>query len=142
MHTEKPGGGGGTTGAQVSPGSLHVPLGAPSQVYATVLQIGGPEGVAGGLASVGVQSLSVSVSGAIESDCVQGTPPQSVPAGMAFACVQAPVQAAGGSNDVHVLPAMLQIADDAVSVAGSAHDPAAGSQLHAPHESGGDVRSV
>ena len=130
-------------GAHVSPGLLHVPLGVPSQVYATVSHVGGPSGAAGGLATVGVHSPSISVSGAIESDCVQGTPPQSFPAGMAFACVQAPAQAPGGSNDVHVLPAMSQSADDdTVNVAGSAHDPAGGSQPHAPHVTGGDIRSA
>ena len=143
MHTAKPGGGGGTTGAHVSPGSLHVPLGVPSHVYATVLQVGGPEGAAaGGLVSVGVHSVSVSVSAAMERDCVQGTPAQSVPAGIAFAWVQAPVQASGGSNDVEIFPEMLQIADDAVSVAGSAQDPAGASQPHAPHADGGDVKSA
>lgn len=141
IHTAKPGGGGGTTGAHVSPGSLQVPLGVPSHVYATVLQVGGPESAAGGLASVGVHSLSVSVSGAMERDCVHGTPPQTFPAGIALAWVQVPVQASGGSND-EGFDAMSQIADDAVSVAGSAQEPAGASHPHAPHASGGDVRSA
>lgn len=142
MHTAKPGGGGGTTGAQVSPRSLHVPLGAPSHVYATVLQVGGPEGAAGGLVSFGVHSPSVRVSAAIDSDCAHGTPPQSLPAGIALPWVQAPVHASGGSNDVQVFPATAQIAAEAVSVAGSAQEPAGGSHEHAPQEIGGDVRSA
>ena len=91
---------------------------------------------------VGVHALSVSVSGAMESDCVQGTPPQSFPAGIAFAWVQAPVHASGGSNDVQVFPALQTADDDAVSVAGSAHDPAGGSQPHALHVKGGVIRSA
>jgi len=62
--------------AHVSPGLLHWPLGSPSQVYATVLQSGGPGGATWGLVIVGVHALSVSVSGAMESAaaCAEVTP--------------------------------------------------------------------
>ena len=44
-----------------------------------------PQGGGGTLGcSIGRQSLSFTVSGPIVTDCTQGTPPQSCPAGIAF----------------------------------------------------------
>ena len=140
MQTAKPGGGGGTTGAQNSLGLLHVPMIPPTHVPATVLHTGGPGGEAGGLTTTGAQPLSVSVKGAIASDCAHRAPPQSLPTGMAFSEVHPPVHSAGGLNGVGVpvqrgwLLAMI--------VAGSAQDPAAGSHEQDPHERGGTVRSA
>ena len=103
MHTRKPGEGSGTTGAHVSPGSAHRPLGFPTQTSAAVLQAGGsggdPEGEG---APLGVQPVSLIPSGERESDCTQGTLPQSAPAGMAFAVVQAPSHSAGASKVVEL----------------------------------------
>ncbi len=140
MQTAKPGGGGGTTGAQISVGLLHVPMIPPTQVLAAVLHTGGPESGAGGLMAIGAQPLSVSLSSPIESDCAHRAPPQSFPAGMAFTEEQPPVHSSGGLNVVGVpvqrdwLLAMI--------VAGSAQDPAAGSHEQDPHERGGTVRSA
>ena len=140
MQTAKPGGGGGTTGAQISSGLLHVPRIPPTHVRAAVLQTGSPGGEAGGLTTVGAQPLSVSVSGAIASDCAHRAPPQSLPAGIASTEVQPPVHSTGGLKGVGApvqrdwLLAMI--------VAGSAHDPAAGSHEQDPHENRGAVRSA
>lgn len=110
MHTRKPGEGSGTTGAHVSPGSAHRPLGFPTQTSASVLHVagsgGGPGGVGGGGAPLGMQPLSSSFRGSMKIDCTQGTPLQSFPAGIAFAEVQAPVHPAGASNVV-TLPEQL-----------------------------------
>ena len=106
MHTRKPGEGSGTPGAHVSPGSAHRPLGFPTHTSAAVLQVAGSGGVLEGEgATLGEHSLSVMARGAMESDCTQGTPgtpPQSFPAGIAFAAVQAPVHPAGASNVVEL----------------------------------------
>jgi hypothetical protein len=140
MQTAKPGGGGGTTGAQISLGLLHVPMIPPPHVPATVLHTGNPGGEVGGFTTVGAQPLSVSVSGAITSDCAHRALPQSLPAGIGFTEVQAPVHSTGGLKGVDApvqrdwLLAMI--------VAGSAQDPAAGSHEQDPHEKGGTVRSA
>jgi hypothetical protein len=103
MQTTKPGEGSGTTGAHVAPRSAHRPLGFPTQTSAAVVQVPGDGGPADGAgATLGVHPLSLTPSGAIESDCTQGTPLQSFPAGTAFAAVQAPVHAAGASNVVEL----------------------------------------
>jgi hypothetical protein len=47
-----------------------------------------------------MQPLSFIIRGAMESDCTQGIPLQSFPAGIAFVEVQAPVHPAGASNVV------------------------------------------
>ncbi len=74
------------------------------------------------------------VSGAMVTDCTQGTPPQSLPAGIAFSAAQVPVQSAGGSNDrcatLGLLPAQLAAA--VVSVAGSSHEPLGGAHVQVP----------
>jgi hypothetical protein len=82
--------------------------------------------------SIGKQSLSITVSGAIVTDCTQGTPPQNCPGRIAFAELQAPVQLAGGSNDVCVAPGAFpgQGVELAVAVAGSEHDPLGGPHVH------------
>jgi hypothetical protein len=80
---------------------------------------------------IGKQSLSVTVSGAIVTDCTHGRPPQSWPEGIAFADVQVPVQLAGGSKvECATLgPSLLQVDAEAVTVAGSEHDPLGGPQV-------------
>ena len=103
-HTRKPGDGSGTTGAHVSPGSTHRPLGFPTQTSAAVLHVSGVGGaVGGGGAPLGMQPLSFIARGAMKSDFTQGAPLQSFPAGIAFAEVQAPVHPTGASN-VEELP--------------------------------------
>jgi len=103
MHTRKPGEGSGTTGAHVSPGSAHRPLGFPTHTSAAVLQVAGSGGVLEGEgATLGEHSLSFMARGAMESDCTQDTPLQSFPAGIAFAVVQAPVHPAGASKVVEL----------------------------------------
>jgi hypothetical protein len=97
MQIAKPGGGGGRMGAQISPGLLHVPTSSPTHVPAVVVHSGGDTG---GFTTVGAQPLSITVSGAIAIEYAQGAPPQSFPAGIASAAVQAPVHAAGGSKGV------------------------------------------
>ena len=105
MHTRKPGEGSGTTGAHVSPGSEHRPLGFPTQTIAAVLQVDGSGGPAAGKgATLGMHPLSFRVRGAMKSDCTQGAPLQSFPWAIAFAAVQVPVHSAGASNVVE-LPA-------------------------------------
>lgn len=102
MHTRNPGEGSGTTGAHVSPGSAHRPLGFPTQTSAAVLQVAGSGVLEGAGATLGEHPLSFMARGAMESDCTQGTPLQSFPAGIAFAAVQAPVHPAGASNVVEL----------------------------------------
>jgi hypothetical protein len=74
------------------------------------------------------------VSGAMVTDCTQGMPPQSFPAGIAFSVVQMPVHLAGGSNDrcatLGLSPAQLTAA--AVIVVGSSHDPLGEAHLQSP----------
>jgi hypothetical protein len=83
---------------------------------------------------MGRQPLCVIVSGAMVTDCTQGTPPQSFPAEIAFSTVQMPVQLAGGSNDrcatVGLSPA--QFAAAAVSVVGRSHDPLGDAHVQSP----------
>ena len=50
--------------------------------------------------SISVHAPCFIVRGAIVTDCTQGTPPQSFPAGIAFVAVQLPPQLAGGSKEV------------------------------------------
>lgn len=112
------------------------------QARAVVAQLDGA--LSGTGCATGEQPPSVTVSGAIVTDCTQSTPEQSLPAGMAPLKSQAPSHPAGGSNDVAGVVASTceQIAACAVSVAGGAHAPVGGSQLHAPHEAAGAVRSA
>jgi hypothetical protein len=78
------------------------------------------------------------VGGATVTDCTQGTPPQSFPAGIAFSPLQRPAQPAGGLDDVcgtlGPLPAQLDAA--AVTVADSSHDPLVGPHVQASQEIG------
>jgi hypothetical protein len=84
--------------------------------------------------SIGRHPPCFIVSGAMVTDCTQGTPPQSFPAGIAFSAVQVPLHSAGGSNDtcatLGLLPAQLAAA--VVSVAGSSHEPIDGAHVQAP----------
>jgi hypothetical protein len=74
------------------------------------------------------------VSGAIVTDCTQGTPPQSFPAGIAFSAVQVPAHFGGGSKGVCATPgpSPAQVAAEAVTVAGNSHEPAGESHVQAP----------
>jgi hypothetical protein len=101
------------------------------QARAKVVQAGG--GLAMGV-SMGRHPPCFIVSGAIVTDCTQGTPPQSFPAGIAFSAVQVPVQSAGGSNDIcgTLGPSPAQLAAAVVSVAGSSHEPIDGAHVQAP----------
>jgi hypothetical protein len=100
------------------------------QARANVFQCGGPWGASW----IGRHPLCVSVNGAIVTDCTHGTPPQSFPAGIAFASVQVPSQLAGGSKEVCVTPepSPAQLAAAAVSVAGAAHEPVGGAHVQTP----------
>jgi hypothetical protein len=83
---------------------------------------------------MGRQPSCFSVSGAIVTDCTQGTPPQSFPAGIAFASEHSPSHFAGGSKEVCATPEPLpaQVAAEAVSVAGNAHEPLGGLHVQVP----------
>jgi hypothetical protein len=83
---------------------------------ANVFQIGA--GVCGD--STGRHPPCFSESGVIVTDCTQGTPSQSFPAGIAFAAEQPPSQLFGGSNDVCATsePSSAQLAAAAVSIRG------------------------
>ncbi len=101
--------------------------------------IGGPGGGAG-VTTFGAQPLSIAVSGAIAIEYAQGEPPQSLPAGIAFIEVHAPVHSAGGSKDVGAPVQRIWLS--AVIVAGSAQEPSAGSHEQDPHAKEGAVRSA
>jgi hypothetical protein len=102
-----------------------------TQARANVFQVGG----AWLTGSTGKHPPGLSVNGALVTDCTQGTPPQSFPAGIAFDAVQVPSQLTGGSKEVCATPepSPAQLAAAAVSVAGSSHDPLGASHVQAPH---------
>jgi hypothetical protein len=69
---------------------------------------------------LGRHPICFAVSGATVTDCTQGTPPQSFPAGMAFSPLQRPPQLGGGSEDVCATPrpSSAQLDAPAITVAG------------------------
>lgn len=92
----------------------------------------------------GAQPLSFRVSGAIVTDCTHFAPEQSLPAAIETLSSQSPSHPVTGSNAVCGVVASVSAHDAAfaVTVAGSSHDPAGASQLHAPHVAGAAIRSA
>ncbi len=92
---------------------------------------------------VGRQLLSVKIRGPIETDWTQGTPPQSWPAGIAFAWVHSPAHPAGGSKDCEMFLASVQLVElVAVIFAGSAQPPVGGLRSQVTHDAGKDISSA
>jgi hypothetical protein len=81
--------------------------------------------------ALGRHPLCSGVGGAMVIDWAQGTPPQSLPAGIAFSPLQRPPQPAGGFDEVWATPSPspAQVAAAAVTVVGRTHEPLVG-----PHE--------
>jgi hypothetical protein len=84
---------------------------------------------------IGRHPVSFAVTGAMVTDCTQGTPPHSFPRGIAFSPLQRPPQLAGGSDDVCRTsePSLAQLAAAAVTFAGSTHEPLVGPHVQASH---------
>jgi hypothetical protein len=84
---------------------------------------------------IGTHSLSFNVNGAMVTDSTHGTPPQSFPRGIAFADVQSPSHFGGGSKGVCTTPgpSPAQLAAEAVTVVGNAHEPVGGAHAQASH---------
>src|SRR5262249_37689933 len=91
----------------------------------------------------GVQAVSLTMSSPIVRDCTQSTPPQSLPEGIDSLASHAPVHPVDGSNGGWGVAPLwsAQVAAFAVSVAGSAHEPVGGVQVHVP-QSMGALRSA
>jgi hypothetical protein len=142
MHSAKPA----ATGKQTPSSPLHDVGSAGLHAWANVPQSTGPSwvvGVAG--CTLGAHPVSLSVSGAIDTEATQGAPtPQGwVAPGTAPFVVQVPSQGLGGSKGTWPVEEVIasQVASFALNVAGEAHEPDGGSQAHAG-QSLGALRSA